>query len=396
MPKLSLNEIAAHLDNKRVLMRADFNVPLDADHKISDEKRVVASLPTIRKVLECGGRLVLMSHLGRPKGERKPEFSLRPVADCLSRHLGFEVPLIDDALSDAADAAVDALQPGRALLLENVRFYPGETKGDPELAKSLARLGDFFINDAFGTSHRAHASVTGVAEHLTAAAGFLLKKEIDVFDEILSDPKRPFVAVLGGAKVSDKILVIERLLELADEIVIGGGMAYTFLKVQGQGIGTSLFDEAGVKVAERILAKAKKKGVGFHLPVDHVVADAFSKTATPETTDGPSIPDDRMGLDIGPKTIAAYNKVLSKAATVIWNGPMGVFEWPAFAAGTKAIAKTLAESNAISVIGGGDSAAAVAKFGLAEKMTHISTGGGASLELLEGKELPGLAALNDY
>jgi phosphoglycerate kinase len=392
MPKLSVEDL--DLANKRVLMRADFNVPLDDERRITDMKRITASLPTVRHILGEGGRLVLMSHLGRPKGERKDEFSLRPVAEALSRELGFEVPLVSDWLSEDADAAVNALEPGRALLLENVRFHPGETKGDADFSRALARLGDVFVNDAFGTSHRAHCSVTGVAEHLPAAAGFLLKKEIDVFEEILGSPRRPFVAILGGAKVSDKILVIERLLDIADAVLIGGGMAYTFLAEQGHTVGSSLIDEEGREVARKVLAKAKEKGVDFLLPSDHVVADRFDAGARAETCDI-DIPAGKMGLDIGPETAVRYAEAIRSAGTVIWNGPMGVFEWDSFAAGTREVAEVLAASDAVSVIGGGDSAAAVAKFNLADRMSHVSTGGGASLELLEGKELPGLTALNE-
>ncbi|MEZ6194495.1 MAG: phosphoglycerate kinase [Planctomycetota bacterium] len=393
MAKLSVEDL--DLSGKRVLMRADFNVPLDAKGAITDEKRIVESLPTIRYILQKGGRLVLMSHLGRPKGDGPdPAFSLKPVAESLAKHLGFEVPPIADPLSEEADRVVGELEAGRAVLLENVRFLPGETKGDPELSKRLARLGDVFVNDAFGSSHRAHCSVTGVAEHLTAAAGFLLKREIDVFDQLLVDPKRPFVAILGGAKVSDKIKVLENLLDVADTILIGGGMAYTFLAVRGRSIGSSLMDEEGRSVAETVLQKAREKGVTFLLPNDHIVADRFAADAKPQVC-GVDIPDGLMGLDIGPETCTRYADAVRNAATVVWNGPMGVFEWPNFAEGTKTVAAALADSKAISVIGGGDSAAAVAKFGLAARMTHISTGGGASLELLEGKILPGLAALAD-
>ena len=391
MAKLSVDDLDTQ--GKRVLMRADFNVPLDGD-RITDTKRIDASLPTIQKILGAGGRLVLMSHLGRPKGERKPEFSLAPVAKALSERLGFDVPLVDDLLSDEAEAAVDALAPGRCVLLENVRFYAGETKGDEDLSRAMARLGDVFVNDAFGTSHRAHCSVVGVAKHMPAAAGLLLKKEIDVFGEILGEPKRPFVAILGGAKVSDKILVIERLLEVADKILIGGGMAYTFLHVQGHTIGSSLLDDESLDVARSALAKAQEKGVELMLPGDHVVGASFSADAAPQTV-GVDIPDGMMGLDIGPETVARYRDAVSSAATVIWNGPMGVFEWESFAAGTRAVCEACAESSALTVIGGGDSAAAVAQFGLADRMSHISTGGGASLELLEGKSLPGLTALTE-
>ncbi len=392
MPKLSVADL--DFENKRVLMRADFNVPLDENGSITDPNRIDASLPTIKLILDGGGRLVLMSHLGRPKGERNPKFSLAPVAQVLSDRLGFEVELVDDLLSDAAEKSVADLPPGKALLLENVRFYPGETKGDEELSKSMARLGDIFVNDAFGTAHRAHCSTTGVAKHLQAAAGLLLKKELDVFGEILESPKRPLVAILGGAKVSDKVMVIDNLLNVADAILIGGGMAYTFLAVQGHSVGTSLLEKDAFGVAKKAIEKAKAKGVQFYLPTDHICGDAFSADAAPTVT-GIDIPDGMMGLDIGPETASTYAAVVKDAKTVIWNGPMGVFEWESFAAGTKTICQACADSQAISVIGGGDSAAAVAKFGMANLMSHISTGGGASLELLEGKDLPGLSALSE-
>ncbi|MFT7620636.1 MAG: phosphoglycerate kinase [Planctomycetota bacterium] len=392
MSKLSVVDL--DFKNKRVLMRADFNVPLDANGEITDPNRIDSSLPTIKLILEGGGRLVLMSHLGRPKGERNSKFSLAPVAKALTERLGFEVKLVDDLLSDDAETAVNNLAEGEALLLENVRFYPGETKGDPELSKSMARLGDIFVNDAFGTAHRAHCSTTGIAAHLTAAAGLLLKKELDVFGEILGEPKRPLVAILGGAKVSDKVLVIDNLINVADAIVIGGGMAYTFLSVQGHTVGTSLLEKDAFDVAKKALAKAKEKGVKFLLPVDHICGSGFSADAEAVVT-GVDIPDGMMGLDIGPKTTALYEAEVKNAKTVIWNGPMGVFEWEQFAGGTKAVCQACADSDAITVIGGGDSAAAVAKFGMADLMSHISTGGGASLELLEGKDLPGLSALTE-
>ena len=392
MAKLSVIDL--DLAGKRVLMRADFNVPLDAERKITDPKRIDAALPTMRHILGQGGRLVLMSHLGRPKGERKEEFSLAPVAALLSERLGFEVPLIADLLSDEAEAAVAALPNAKCLLLENVRFYKGETKGDAELSEAMARLGDVFVNDAFGTSHRAHCSVTGVARHLPAAAGLLLKKEIDVFGEILGAPNRPLVAILGGAKVSDKILVIENLMNVADAILIGGGMTYTFLKVMGHGIGKSLLDEESFDVAKKVLTLAKERGLKFLLPVDHLCGADFSRDTLPVET-GIDIPDHMMGLDIGPKTRELYEAEVGGAATVIWNGPMGVFEWETFAKGTMGVCRACAESSAVTVIGGGDSAAAAAQFGMADQMSHISTGGGASLELLEGRDLPGLTALNE-
>ena len=392
MDKLRLTEL--DLAGKRVLMRADFNVPLDESGRVTDFKRIDASLPTIRHILEQEGRLVLMSHLGRPKGRRDPRFSLRPVAEALSERLGFVVPLIEDLLSDEARSAVEALDPGRAVLLENVRFYPGETTNDPELARAMARLGDVFVNDAFGSSHRAHASVTGVAAHLPAAAGFLLARELEVFGELLEEPKRPFVAILGGAKVGDKIGVIENLMTLADHILIGGAMAYTFLSVQGHPIGNSLLDAEHAETARRALARADEMGVGFHLPGDHVIADRFTSDAEARIC-GIDIPEGFQGLDIGPQTRERYAQLITAAETVVWNGPMGVFEWPRFAEGTRAVAQALAACAGATVVGGGDSAAAVAQFGLADRVTHVSTGGGASLELLEGKTLPGIAALSE-
>lgn len=392
MAKLSIKDL--DLSGKRVLVRCDFNVPQDDDGTITDTKRIDESLPTIKYILEKGGRAILMSHLGRPKKGRDPKWTLAPIAKVLKERLGFDVPLVEDLLSPTADAAVKNLPAGRALLLDNVRFYPGETENDAALSKAMARLGDVFVNDAFGSSHRAHCSVSGVAAHLKAAAGFLLDKEIQAFDRIIKTPARPLVAILGGAKVSDKILVIDNLMKLADTIIIGGGMAYTFLKVEGQSIGKSLFDAETEQIARQILATAKQKNVKIMLPVDHVVAEKFATGVPTKVVEG-SISEPWIGLDIGPKTLAAYADAVKKAGTVIWNGPMGVFEMPEFAAGTRGICKALAESKAVSVVGGGDSAAAVAEFGFADKMTHVSTGGGASLELLEGKVLPGVACLAD-
>jgi 3-phosphoglycerate kinase len=361
---------------------------------ITDETRIRESLPTIRYVLEQGGRLVMMSHLGRPDGERMPEASLKPVAAALSKHLGFEVPLVDDVMSPAAVETVAKLADGRACLLENVRFWPGETKNTPEFAAALARLGDVFVNDAFGSSHRAHASVAGVAKHLPAYAGFLVEKEVAAFGRILSAPARPFVAIVGGSKVSDKILLIENLLKKVDAVLIGGGMAYTFLAAQGVKIGNSKVEADRVETAKKLLTLAKEKGVALHLPTDHVCADAFKEDANRQVCVG-YVPDGWMGLDIGPATIAAFTQVVAGAKTVLWNGPLGVFEMKPFAAGTRAIAEACAASSAMTVIGGGDSAAAAHQLGVADKMTHVSTGGGASLEMLEGKELPGIAVLKD-
>ncbi len=391
MNKASVRDVAVR--GKRVLLRADFNVPLK-NGVITDETRIRESLPTIRHVLGQGGRLILMSHLGRPDGSRLPEASLKPVAEALSKHLGFHVPLVDDITGPAAAAAAAGLADGRACLLENVRFWPGETKNDPEFAGALGRLGDVFVNDAFGSSHRAHASVAGIAKFLPAYAGFLVDKEIEAFGRILLNPARPFLAIVGGSKVSDKILLIENLIAKVDAILVGGGMAYTFLKAQGFAVGSSKLEADRVETAKNLLELAKAKGVDLLLPTDHVIADAFKEDANRKTVVG-DIPSGWMGLDIGPATIAAFKARIAASKTVLWNGPLGVFEMPAFAEGTRSIAVALADSGAMTVIGGGDSAAAAAQFGVAARMTHVSTGGGASLELLEGKVLPGIAVLRD-
>jgi len=390
MQKKSLRDVA--VNGRQALVRCDFNVPLK-EGVITDETRIVKSLPTVRHLLAGGASVVLMSHLGRPQGSPEPEFSLRPVAEALSRELGFEVPLVDDPLSDNARGIADALVPGRAVLLENVRFLAGETKNDPGVGAALGALGDLFVNDAFGSCHRAHASVVGVADHMEAVAGFLVEKELEVFGRILSDPDRPFVAVLGGAKVSDKILVVENLLPRIDTLIIGGGMAYTFLKARGESIGRSKLEADRVDYARELLAKARDAGVEVLLPEDHVVADDFAVDALTETR--PDVPEGWMALDIGPATAAVFSQRIVSAGTVLWNGPMGVFELAPFAAGTRAVCEACAVASGTTVIGGGDSVAAVNTFGLADRMTHISTGGGASLELLEGKALPGVAALTD-
>jgi len=381
------------LGGKRVLMRVDFNVPLK-DGEITDETRIVATLPSIRYVLEQGGRLVLMSHLGRPKGRRVPELSLAPVARALGRHLGFEVPLVPEPRSDAALETVNGLEPGRAVLLENVRFDPGETTNDPEWVAALTRLGDVFVNDAFGSCHRAHASVVGPAATLPALAGFLVQKELEVFGWLMENPDRPYLAILGGAKVKDKIPVMRNLMHRVDAFLVGGGMAYTFLQAKGVPVGSSMVDEGSLDTAREILEDTAERGVALHLPVDHVVADRFAADAEVKT-EVDQIPGGWMGLDIGPGTRALFKDRIMEAGTVVWNGPMGVFEWPAFAAGTKEVAEACAATGARTIIGGGDSAAAVAAFGLADRMDHISTGGGAALELLAGAELPGIAALSD-
>jgi 3-phosphoglycerate kinase len=391
MNKLTVRDIPLH--GKRVLMRADFNVPLKGI-QITDATRITECLPTIRYIVEQGGRLVLMSHLGRPDGERLPEASLLPVAERLAKELGKPVPLIDDPTSSSALERVNAMKPGDVAILENVRFFPGETKNDPEFSAALARLGDVFVNDAFGSSHRAHASVVGVAMHLPAVAGFLVKKELEAFARILKDPQHPFVAIIGGAKVSDKIVVLERLIEKVDALLIGGGMAYTFLQALGVGVGSSKVDAERVPFAKKLLKRADERGVAVRLPSDHVCAKALSASADRMNVTGP-IPAGWMGLDIGPATIETFKKTIAQAKTILWNGPIGVFELAPFSAGTRAVAEAVAANPGITVVGGGDSAAAVNQFGLASKMTHVSTGGGASLELLEGKKLPGLAALRD-
>ena len=381
---------------KKAVVRCDFNVPLDGD-TITDDIRIRAALPSIEYLLEHGAAVVLMSHLGRPKGEPKPEFSLAPVAKRLAELTGKEVKFVpsDVVVDDNVKAAAKDLKAGEMLLIENVRYKAGETKNDPEFAKELSELGDIFVQDAFGSAHRAHSSTAGIADYIPAVSGFLIEKELKFLGEAVNNPKRPFAAIMGGAKVKDKIPVITNLLDKVDILIIGGGMAYTFFKSQGYSIGKSLLDEEGLELAGEILKKAAEKGVNFMLPVDVVAADEFANDAPYGVYYVDEIPDDKMGLDIGPATIKLYTDTLKTVKTVVWNGPMGVFEMDNFAVGTKAIADCLAEIDATTVIGGGDSAAAVAKFGVADKMTHISTGGGASLEFLEGKELPGIAVIDD-
>jgi phosphoglycerate kinase len=381
--------------DKRVLVRVDFNVPQDPSGAISDDTRIRAALPTLQYLLENGARVILMSHLGRPEGV-DDKWRLDPVAARLTELLGQPVKKVNDCIGAEVEAAAQAVGPGQVLLLENVRFHPEEEKNDPEFAQKLASLGDLFVNDAFGTAHRAHASTEGVAHHLPAVAGFLLGKELDVLGGVLTSPERPFVSILGGAKVKDKIGVIRNLLPQVDTLILGGGMAYTFLKAQGLEIGNSLLDSKHLEQAGKTLAG--EGGEKVQLPTDVIVADHFQNPTRSETVDTSAIPGDMEGVDIGPRTIAAYQEILRSAKTVIWNGPMGVFEHPQFAGGTRAIAETLAEvaeSGASVIIGGGDSAAAVEQMGFADRMTHISTGGGASLEFLEGKTLPGVAALLD-
>ncbi len=379
---------------KRVLVRCDFNVPLK-DGVITDDKRIQESMRTIKYLVDKGARVILCSHLGRPKGEFKMEYSLAPVATRIGELLGKSVVMAADVIGPDAKAKAAALQDGDVMLLENVRFHAEEEKNDPAFAKELASMAELYVNDAFGTSHRAHASTAGVADYLPAACGYLIQKELDVMGTALSNPKRPFVAILGGAKVSDKIGVINNLIEKVDTLIIGGGMAYTFNKTQGHSIGNSLLEADKLDLAKELMAKAKTKNVKFLLPVDNVVGDKFDAECNTQVVDSEDIPDGWMGLDIGPKTIALFSDAIQGAGTIVWNGPMGVFEFEKFAKGTEAIAQAVAQSGAISIIGGGDSAAAVQKLGYADKMTHISTGGGASLEFLEGLELPGIAALND-
>ena len=382
------------VSGKKVLVRCDFNVPLK-DGAITSDKRIVAALPTIKYLLEHGAAVILCSHLGRPKGEFKPEFSLAPVAVRLGELLGKPVIMAKDVVGEDAKAKAAALKPGELLMLENVRFEAGETKNNPDLAKAFASLAEIYVNDAFGSAHRAHASTAGVADYLPAVCGFLIQKEITVMGKALSDPKRPFVAILGGAKVSDKIGVINNLLDKVDTLIVGGGMAYTFAKAQGYSIGDSLCEDDKVELAREMLEKAKAKGVKLLLPVDNRVGDKFDANCSVKVVGSDNIPDGWMGMDIGPETEKLFCEAIKGAGTVVWNGPMGVFEFDRFAGGTLAVAKAVADSGAVSIIGGGDSAAAVAKLGFGDKMTHISTGGGASLEFLEGLELPGIAALNN-
>ncbi len=399
MKKLSIADL--DLAGKTVLMRVDFNIPQNADGTVRDDTRIRAALKSINYVREQGGKLVLMSHLGRPKKVKDDAAKLAllkmdPVADHLRGLVGGNVTKLDDIAGPAVEAAVAAMQPGDIILLENTRFNPGEEKNDPELSKQLAKLGDVYVSDAFGTVHRAHASTEGVTRYIAqSAAGFLVAKEMEYFGKVLTAPERPLVAILGGAKVSDKILVIDNLLNLVDTLVIGGGMAYTFMKAKGMEIGKSLLDEAGIEVAAKAMEKAAAQGVNLLLPVDFIVADAFSNDANTQTVPADGIPADWEGLDIGPETVKLFTDTVKSAAMVVWNGPVGVFEMPKFAGGTRALADAMAESSATTIIGGGDTAAAVVQFGLADKMSHVSTGGGASLEMLEGKELPGLTALTD-
>ena len=376
------------------MVRCDFNVPLK-EGKITNDKRIVAALTTIKYLMDNGAKVILCSHLGRPKGEFLPEFSLAPVAARLSELLGKEVKMAKDVVGEDAKALAAALENGDVMLLENVRYHKEETKNAPEFSKELASLAEIYVNDAFGTAHRAHSSTAGVADYLPAVCGYLIQKEISIMGDALNNPKRPLVAILGGAKVSDKIGVINNLLDKVDTLIVGGGMAYTFFKALGHTVGNSICEDDKVDLAKEMLAKAEAKGVKFLLPVDNKIGDNFAEDCNKQVNDGRDIPDGWQGLDIGPKSTELFCDAVKDAGTVIWNGPMGVFEFAAFAEGTMEVAKAIAASNAISIIGGGDSVAAVTKLGFADKMTHISTGGGASLEFLEGLELPGIAALNN-
>ena len=394
--KKSIEDV--NVSGKRVLCRCDFNVPTK-DGKITSDKRIVAAMPTIKYLVDHKAKVILCSHMGKPKGEYKPELSLKVVADRISELLGQSVIMAKDVAGEDAKAKAAALQDGQVMLLENTRFEKGETKNDPELSKALASMADLFVNDAFGTAHRAHSSTAGVADYLPAVCGYLIQKEVSIMGKALADPERPFVAILGGAKVSDKLNVINNLLEKVDTLIIGGGMAFTFLAAKGYNIGKSLVDSEKIDYCKEMMAKAEAKGVKLLLPVDAVVADSFPNPIDAEipveTVAADAIPSDKMGLDIGEKSQALFAEAAKTAKTVVWNGPMGVFENPTLAKGTIAVAQALADSDAVTIVGGGDSAAACEQLGFADKITHISTGGGASLEFLEGLELPGIACLQD-
>lgn len=392
--KKSIQDIS--VKGKRCLVRVDFNVPQDSEGNVTDDTRIVGALPTIKYLVANGAKTILCSHLGRPKGQFNVKYTLAPVAVALEKLLGQKVIFVDDVVGEKVEKAVAELKEGEVMLLENTRFYKEEEADDKEFCKKLAKLADVFVNDAFGTAHRAHASTTGVAEFVKeSVSGFLIKKELDVMGKALTNPDRPFVAVLGGAKVGDKIGVIRNLLEKADVVIVGGGMAYTFQKAKGYEVGTSLCEDGCVELAKELMQQAKEKNVQLLLPVDNVVAAEFSNDAVRKVVDSDKIPADMMGMDIGPKTVELFCNAIKTAKTVVWNGPMGVFEMSNFANGTKQVAKAIAETDCVSIIGGGDSAAAIKQLGFADKVTHVSTGGGASLEFLEGKVLPGIDCLDD-
>ena len=391
--KKSIEDI--DVKGKKVIVRVDFNVPFDSEGNISDDKRIVGALPTIKYLIDNNAKVILVSHLGRPKGEFNMKYSMAPASKRLGELLGINVIQATDVIGEDAKAKAAALENGQVLMLENARFHKEEEKNDAAFAKELASMAEIYVNDAFGTAHRAHATTAGLADYLPAVSGYLIQKEISVMGKALANPERPFLAILGGAKVSDKIEVIKNLLDKVDYLIIGGGMAYTFVKAQGHDVGTSICEMDKLDLANELIASAKAKGVKLLLPIDNVVSDGFSNEAGRQTVASDSIPAGWGGMDIGPKTIELFSEAISASKTIVWNGPMGVFEFPNFAVGTRAIAKAVAESGAISIIGGGDSAAAVEQLGFADRITHISTGGGASLEFLEGKVLPGIACLLD-
>ncbi len=391
--KLTASDV--DVSGKRVLVRADFNVPFNEAGEIADDKRIREALPTIRDLLDRGAAVILASHLGRPKGEVVEKLRLNPIAERLQELLGIPVKKVDSVVGEDARAAASSLKPGEILMLENTRFEPGETKNDQELARSMALLADLFVNDAFGAAHRAHASTEGVAHFLPAVAGLLMKKELDMLGSVLRDPQRPFTAILGGNKVSDKLGVINNLIGKVDDLLTGGGMCFTLLRAMGKSVGNSIVEEEQVNAVKNALKRAEALGTRIHMPRDLVVADRFSEDAAVRVVSADEIPEGWMGLDIGPLTVQEYREVITASRTIFWNGPMGVFEWELFQAGTRGIAQAVAESGAVSIVGGGDTASALKRFGLEDRVTFVSTGGGASMEFLEGKELPGVAALMD-
>lgn len=390
--KKTMNDV--EVKGKRVFVRVDFNVPME-NGEITDDTRIRAAIPTIQQLVNSGAKVILASHLGRPKGEVKEELRLTAVGHHLSKLIGQPVIKLDESIGEEVETTVGNMKEGDIVLLENVRFHKGEEKNDEELSRSFAKLADIYVNDAFGAAHRAHASTEGIAKYIPAVSGLLMEKELDVLGKALSNPERPFTAIIGGAKVKDKIGVIENLLDKVDHLIIGGGLSFTFTKAQGYSIGKSLLEEDKIELAQGFIEKAKEKGVQLHMPIDTVVANEFSKDAETKVVSIEDIPEDWMGLDIGPKTAERYAEIIKQSKLIIWNGPMGVFEMDKFANGTKTVAQAMAETEGYTIIGGGDSAAAVEKFEVADQMNHISTGGGASLELMEGKQLPGIVALND-